>query len=65
MLASSTNGTAATIQTMLLQFLSDPRLQDQFNGSDSSGKYAENPAQLVGCNSGLGRPGSRRDRQQW
>ena len=47
MLGNPSNNAASTIQAMLLAFLSDPRLQDQFNASDSSGRYAENPAQLV------------------
>jgi len=47
MLGNTSNNTSQTIQTMLLSFLSDPRLQDEFSASDSSGKHAENPAQLV------------------
>lgn len=47
MLANVTNNTSAQVQTMLLSFLSDPRLEDNFSNDDKSGSHAENPQQLV------------------
>ncbi len=47
MLANVTNNTSTQVQTMLLSFLSDPRLEKNFQSDDKSGSHAENPQQLV------------------
>lgn len=47
MLANVTNNTSTQVQTMLLSFLSDPRLEKYFQSDDKSGGHADNPQQLV------------------
>lgn len=71
MLASSSNNTSTQVQTMLLSFLSDPRLEKNFQQDDKSGSHAENPQQLVNAiadwvdrdKSELGSNGSDEDRR--
>lgn len=47
LLANAQNGTANQVQTMLLSFLSDPRLEPYFQHDDKAGSHADNPPQLV------------------
>ncbi|MBC7793208.1 MAG: general secretion pathway protein GspK [Clostridia bacterium] len=49
LLANTQNGTSTQVQTMLLSFLSDPRLETYFQHDDKAGSHADNPAQLVGA----------------
>jgi general secretion pathway protein K len=47
LLGNATNGTSTQVQTMLLSFLSDPRLEPYFQQDDKAGSHADNAAQLV------------------